>query len=82
MDQEWISLNEFMRRNKMGYETVIKLMHNGKIEYQKIGKQYKIKVSKDEVLNKQMENLIRRNEELETTLKATVGMIQNVLNNV
>lgn len=82
MDQEWISLNEFMRRNKMGYETVIKLMNSGKLEYQKIGKQYKIKVSKDEVLNKQMENLIRRNEELETTLKATVGMIQNVLNNV
>ena len=82
MEPEWISLNEFMRRNKMGYETVIKLMNSGKLEYQKIGKQYKIKVSKDEVLNKQMENLIRRNEELETTLKATVGMIQNVLNNV
>lgn len=81
MEPEWISLNEYMRRNKMGYETVIKLMHSGKLEYQKIGKQYKIKVSKDETLNKQMENLIRRNEELETTLKATVGMIQNVLNN-
>lgn len=82
MDQEWISLNEYMRRNKMGYETVIKLMHSGKLEYQKIEKQYKIKVSKDETVNKQMESLIRRNEELETTLKATVGMIQNVLNNV
>ena len=47
MEEKWISLNEFMRRNKMGYATATKLIHEGKVEYQKIGSQYKIKVSKN-----------------------------------
>ena len=31
MDQEWISLNEFMRRNKMGYDSAIRLINSGKV---------------------------------------------------
>ena len=37
MEQEWVSLNEYMRRNHIGYETALKLMSSGKVEYQKIG---------------------------------------------
>lgn len=36
MEQEWISLNEFMRRNHIGYDVAIKLINSGKVEYQKI----------------------------------------------
>ncbi len=70
MEKEWISKQEYMNRNHIGQTTMLKLMHEGQVEYQKIGKQYKIKVSKDETINKQNEALIRRVQELETQLKA------------
>lgn len=70
MDQEWISLNEYMRRNKMGYETVVKLMHSGKLEYQKIGKQYKIKVTdKDLVTREEYNKVLERAIKAETKLE-------------
>ena len=77
MDQEWISLNEYMRRNKMGYETVVKLMHSGKLEYQKIGKQYKIKVTDKDLVtreeyNKVLERAIKAEKKLEYIEKILV----------
>ena len=78
MEQEWISLNEFMRRNHIGYETAIKLINSGKVEYEKLDGQYKIKVSKDIKINESMEKLIRENEEL----KAYIKTIQNIMNQV
>ena len=78
MEQEWISMNEFMRRNHMGYDTAVKLINSGKIEYQKVEKQYKIKVSKDENINESMDHHIRENEELKSYIKT----IQNISNQV
>lgn len=79
MEQEWISLNEFMRRNHMGYETAIRLINSGKVEYDKTGKnQYKIKVSKNEKIDETMEKLIRENEELKSYIKT----IQNISNQI
>ncbi len=78
MEQEWISLNEFMRRNKMGYETALQLINSGKVEYEKLGSQYKIKVSKDEQINETLEKLIRENEELKTYIKT----MQTVANQI
>lgn len=76
MEQEWISMNEFMRRNHMGYDTAIKLINREKLEYEKLGKQYKIKVSKDLNINESMEKLIRENEELKSYIK-TIQSISN-----
>lgn len=79
MEQEWISLNEFMRRNHMGYETAIRLINSGKVEYEKTGKnQYKIKVSKNKKVDETMEKLIRENEELKSYIKT----IQNISNQI
>lgn len=78
MEQEWISLNEFMRRNHIGYDTALKLVNSGKVEYQKVGLQYKIKVSKNEKVDETMEKLIRENEELKTYIKT----IQNMANQI
>lgn len=79
MEQEWISLNEFMRRNHLGYTTAIRLVNSGKVEYEKTGKnQYKIKVSKNEQVNETMEKLIRENEELKTYIRT----MQNVANQI
>lgn len=78
MEQEWISLNEFKRRNHIGYETALKLINSGKVEYQKLNGQYKIKISKDEKTNETLEKLIRENEELKTYIRT----IQNISNQI
>ena len=78
MEQEWISLNEFMRRNRIGYNTALKLMNSGKVEYQKLEGQYKIKVSKNEQVNEEIEKLIRENEELKTYIRT----MQNIANQI
>lgn len=78
MEQEWISLNEFMRRNHIGYETALKLINSGKVEYQKLNGQYKIKISKNENTNETMEKLIRENEELKTFIRT----LQNISNQI
>lgn len=79
MEQEWISLNEFKRRNHIGYETAIRLINSGKLEYEKTGKnQYKIKVSKNENIDETMEKLIRENEELKTYIKTLQNMINQI----
>lgn len=79
MEQEWISLNEFMRRNHLGYETAIRLINSGKLEYEKTGKnKYKIKVSKNANIDETMEKLIRENEELKTYIKTLQGMVNQI----
>lgn len=78
IEQEWISLNEFMRRNKIGYSTAIRLINSGKVECQKLNEQYKIKVSKDEKANKMMEGLIRENEELRTYIKSIKALTNQI----
>lgn len=78
MEQEWISLNEFMRRNKMGHSSAKKLMHEGKLKYQKIGKQYKIKVSNNEVINEDNIKLNNRITELETYLRAAKKFFEQI----
>ena len=78
MEPEWISLNEFMRRNHIGYETALKLINSNKVEYQKLNGQYKIKISKNENTNETMEKLIRENEELKTYIRT----IENISNQI
>ena len=47
MEEKWISLNEFMRRNQMGYDEAIRLINSGKLEYQKSESgRYRIKVGR------------------------------------
>ena len=79
MEPEWISLNEFMRRNKMGYEAAIRLIKNGKVEYDKKDNgQFKIKVSTSEKIDELTRELIKENAEL----KATIKNMQSILNAV
>lgn len=66
--EEWISLNEFMRRYKMGYEAVLKLIHEGKIDAQKVGSRYKIRVGGDTVSRELYERTLERAIKAETIL--------------
>jgi len=68
-----------MRRNHIGYDTAIRLINSGKVEYEKTGKnQYKIKVSKNEKIDETMEKLIRENEELRTYIRTMQSMANQI----
>lgn len=67
--EEWISLNEFMKRYKMGYEAVLKLINEGKVDAQKIGSRYKIRVGGDTVSRELYEKTLERAIKAETKLQ-------------
>lgn len=67
--EEWISLNEFMKRYKMGYEAVLKLINEGKVDAQKVGSRYKIRVGGDTVSRELYEKVLERAIKAETKLQ-------------
>ena len=75
MEEKWISLNEFMRRNNVGYNMALRMIDNGDIEGKKIGGRYKIKVGGDTVSRQLYEEEHKKRIEAETTLK----LLQNIL---
>ena len=72
-NEEWISLQEFMRRKKIGKEVAYQLLASGKYEYEKTeGGHYKIKIGGDTVSRELYEaetklNLLRKVLEEEKT---------------
>lgn len=69
--EEWISLQEFMRRNKVGQEVAYQMLKSGKYEYEKTaGGRYKIKVGGDTVPRSKYEEALQRIATLETKLES------------
>ena len=69
--EEWISLQEFMRRKKVGQNVAYQMLHSGKYEYEKTaGGRYKIKVGGDTVPQARYEELLKENAELKTKLES------------
>lgn len=67
--EEWISLNEFMRRYKFGYDVALQMIHEGKVDYQKTeGGRYKIRVGGDTVSRELYERTLERAIKAETML--------------
>lgn len=74
---EWITLREFMKRNKIGYEKAIKLINESKVEYQKSETgTYRIKVSNSEKDSEFVRNLIEEN----TRLKEKIELMKKIVN--
>lgn len=77
--EEWISLNEYMRRNKMGYNVVLQMIYNKEIEARKTpGGRYKIKVGGQTVSNEMYEKVVRENSELKTLIRTLQGIANQV----
>lgn len=69
--EEWISLQEFMRRHKVGQDVAYQMLASGKYEYEKTaGGRYKIKVGGDTVPRTRYEELLQENAELKTKLES------------
>jgi len=80
VEKNWISLKEFMRRNNMGYDAAIRLINSGKVEYQKINSQYKIKVGSNRN-EKFIEELIRENAQLKSIISSLKAILKEVNSN-
>lgn len=69
-DEEWISLQEFMRRKKIGKEVAFQLLASGKYEYEKTeGGHYKIKIGGDTVSRELYETEKEKRIQAETKLE-------------
>ena len=74
--EEWISLNEYMRRYRMGYNEVKRLILKNDVEWRQTeGGHYKIKVGGDTVSREQYEYERERRIQAETTLE----LLQNLI---
>ena len=76
--EEWISLQEFMRRKKIGKEVAFQLLASGKYEYEKTeGGHYKIKIGGDtvsrELYETEKEKRIQAETKLELLKKVLIG---------
>lgn len=75
--EEWISLNEFMKRMKIGYEVALQMIHNKEVECRKTsGGRYKIRIGGDTVSRQLYEQVLQRATRAETKLET----LQAVLN--
>lgn len=69
MEEEWISMTEYMKRYKIGYETVKNMIYKKELEVKETpGGQYRIKVGKDNVSRKVYEAEKERRIQAETKL--------------
>ena len=77
--EEWISLNEFTRRYKVGTDVAKKLIAEGKIECIKTeGGYYKIKVG-GKLESKEYEEMKKENERLRATLNNISSILKGVI---
>ncbi|MBQ9314918.1 MAG: hypothetical protein IJ220_08050 [Clostridia bacterium] len=75
--EEWVSLQEFMRRKKVGKEVAFQLLATGKYEYEKTeGGHYKIKLGGDTISKEAYEKEKERRIQAETKLE----MLKKILN--
>lgn len=68
--EEWISLNEFMKRKKIGYKLAIQLIKNKEVDAKQLpGGRYKIKVGGDSISKDLYEHEKERRIQAETKLE-------------
>lgn len=75
--EEWISLNEYCKRYKMGYATVINMINNNEVEFKKTPNgYYKIKVGGNMVSRELFEEEHRKRIEAEKTIELIKKMLE------
>lgn len=67
--EQWISLNQFMKKYNVGHDVALQMINNGEIECKKTdGGRYKIKIGGDTVSRELYEKEKQKRIEAETTL--------------
>lgn len=77
--EEWISLNQFMKRFKVGYDVALQMIEDKEVICRKTaGGRYKIKINAETVSNDRYESVVRENAEL----KATIRNLKTILTEI
>ena len=76
--EEWISLNQFMKRQNIGYKTVLQMLENKEIDYIRTGTRYKIKVGGNTVSRDIYEKEKERRIQAETKLQMLKDFINEL----
>ena len=78
--EEWVSLQEFMRRKKIGQEVALQILATGKYEYEKTeGGRYKIRIGGDTVPRARYEELLQENAELKAIIKSVFNTTKELV---
>lgn len=76
MEERWISLNEFMKLYKVGYDVALQMINNKEVECRKTdGGRYKIKVGGNTVSKELYEKEHERRIQAETKLQSILAII-------
>ena len=77
MEEQWISLNAFMKMRKIGYDTAIEMIENKEVESSKTpGGRYKIKIGGNTVSNEMYDQAIERAIQAETKLNVLKSILE------
>lgn len=80
IEPEYISLNEYCRRFRMGKPQVKYMCEQGQLDYRITPSgYYKIKVGGDTVSTGVYENVMRENEKLKTLAKSAISILNEIL---
>ena len=77
MEEQWISLNAFMKMRKIGYDTAIEMIENKEVESSKTpGGRYKIKIGGNTVSKETDDHAIERAIQAETKLNVLKSILE------
>lgn len=79
----YISLHEFMRRNKVGQNVAFQLLKSGKYKYEVTsGGRYKIFIDENNnnISIEEYEKVVRENEKLKTILSNILYLVKEAIN--
>nr|DAP18723.1 MAG TPA: hypothetical protein [Caudoviricetes sp.] len=77
MEEQWISLNAFMKMRKIGYDTAIEMIENKEVESSKTpGGRYKIKIGGNTVSKEMYDQAIERAIQAETKLNVLKSILE------
>ncbi|MEI3355717.1 MAG: hypothetical protein V8R81_01290 [Clostridia bacterium] len=77
MEEQWISLNAFMKMRRIGYDTAIEMIENKEVESSKTpGGRYKIKIGGNTVSKEMYDQAIERAIQAETKLNVLKSILE------
>lgn len=79
---KYLSLNEYMQKYNIGYDTALQILHSGKVNYIKTeGGHYKITdYNNDSISLKEYTKVVKENERLRTIIKSIYNISKEELN--
>lgn len=76
MEEQWLSLNQYEKRYKLGHNTVLEMIENHEVEYIRTGSRYKIKVGSKNTVPREM---FEKEQAARIKAETTLDLLKKVL---